>query len=134
RKFGGPHLSPRTEQLRPRPRVSTLYLHCVYLAIVTFLVFIPSLQLGFIHDDHSQIENNPQIRSWDFLGRLLTTHVWSQATVHTAHYYRPVFSVWMLVIYTVGGKSTEIWHASSICLHVAAVCTLFILGREVVST
>jgi tetratricopeptide (TPR) repeat protein len=131
---GGRGLGTNVEQLRRRRRLNFLYAQCASIAVFAFLVFIPSLQLGFIHDDHSQIENNYQIQSWDFLGRLITTHVWSQATVHTAHFYRPLFSVWMLVLCSVGGQSTEIWHGASICLHVVAVCILFILAREVIST
>jgi protein O-mannosyl-transferase len=102
-------------------------------AIGSFCLFAPSLRLGFIHDDHIQIESNLQIQSWDFLGRLLTTHVWSQQAIHTAHFYRPLFSVWMLILYSVGGHSPLFWHASSVCLHALVVFVVFVLAREVIS-
>src|SRR5260370_30774240 len=42
---------------------------------LALLIYAPSLSFGFIHDDHSQIVHNPQVQSWDYLPRLLTTHL-----------------------------------------------------------
>src|ERR1700740_1846768 len=45
------------------------------------VIYLPSLFNGFIRDDHVQIVNNPQVQSWEYLPRLLTTHLWSETKV-----------------------------------------------------
>jgi len=90
---------------------------------IACVIYIPSLFSEFIRDDHFQIVNNPQIQSWDYLPRLFSTPLWSQLGAEQAvHFYRPLFSTWMLVVNTIGGLSPAWWHFSSIFLH--AVTTL----------
>jgi tetratricopeptide (TPR) repeat protein len=103
------------------------------VCIVSFCLYLPSLAAGFIHDDHVQIVQNPQIQSWGYFFRLLTTDVWSQKeTDHVGYYYRPLFSLWMLLVHTMGGLNPWFWHLSNIFLHVVAtylvycLCSLFL--------
>ena len=93
------------------------------LAVCTlaFAVYSRSLLCGFVRDDSAQIIHNPQIQSWEYLPQLLGSHRWSQwGPDRNLHFYRPLFSVWMLLVQTVGGLSPWFWHLSSILLHVAA--------------
>lgn len=100
-------------------------------AAVAAAVYVPSIFLDFIHDDHQQIIKNPQIQSWDYLLRLLTTDLWSEKTSdHVAYFYRPLFSVWMLLIHSVGGFSPWFWHVSSIALHMLATYLVFRLCSQ----
>lgn len=93
---------------------------------ISFLIYIPSLFSQFIRDDHWQIVNNPQIQSWDYLPRLLSTHLWSHlGTEYAVHFYRPLFSAWMLVVNTIGGLSPTWWHFSSIVLHVVTTFVVY---------
>src|SRR5262250_1180030 len=74
--------------------------------IIAFVTYAPSLFSEFIRDDPWQIVKNPQIQSWDYLPRLLSTHLWSQPGYEYAvRFYRPLFSFWMLVVNTIGGLS-----------------------------
>jgi hypothetical protein len=84
-------------------------------------VYSRSLFCGFIRDDLPQIVNNPQVQSWQYLPQILTSHLWNHMAPHHALFYRPLFSLWMLVIHTLGGLLPWFWHLSSILLHVA--CT-----------
>src|ERR1700686_2933995 len=98
---------------------------CV-LCLISFCVYLPSLTSDFIYDDHYQVVKNPQIKSWNYLPRLLTSDVWSQkGGEHVGHYYRPLFSVWLLLVYTLGGLSAWFWHLSSILLHVVATYLVY---------
>jgi protein O-mannosyl-transferase len=93
------------------------------------LSYICTLQYGFVYDDHSQIVENVQIQSWDYLPKLLVTEVWSQrGSEHLGSYFRPLFSVWLLVVHTVGGLSPWVWHLSSLVLHVVATYAVFRLS------
>jgi hypothetical protein len=98
---------------------------------VAFLIYIGSLRFGFIYDDHSQIVANKQIQSWEYLPRLLTTDVWSQKTLdHVGYYYRPLFSLWLLIVHTIGGLSPSFWHLTSVALHTIATYVVFKLSFE----
>lgn len=100
-------------------------------------IYLPSLFNGFIRDDHVQIVNNPQVQSWEYLFRLLTTHLWSETKLvanDQVFFYRPLFSVWMLLVNTVGGLSAWAWHLSNILLHVAATYLVFVVCRRLLNS
>jgi len=98
---------------------------------LAFLVYSRSLWCGFVRDDLPQIVRNPQVQSWDYLPRLLGSHLWSQVgRDETMLFYRPIFSVWMLLMYTFGGLAPWFWHLSNILLHVAATYLVFRLCQK----
>jgi tetratricopeptide (TPR) repeat protein len=95
------------------------------------LVYARSLGYSFLFDDRAQILLNPQIQSWKYLLRLLTTHVWSQKAVETLiPLYRPVFSVWLLLIYSLVGSTEWAWHAVSLALYVLTIYLVYRLAEE----
>ena len=115
---------------RPRRRLrERLWEERLPVAICGFaaLVYARSLFCGFVRDDQPQIVRNPEVQSWQYLPRLLGSHLWShQAGAGSHHlFYRPLFSAWMLLVYTVGGLTPWFWHLSSIVLHVAATYLVF---------
>ncbi len=96
------------------------------LFVVTMWVWWPTLQFGFVYDDHLQIESNPDLRSWHSLGRLLTQPLWSQLGPDQASpYRRPLFSTLLLAQSMIFGPHPLLWHAVNLCLHMAVVLTLF---------
>jgi tetratricopeptide (TPR) repeat protein len=98
---------------------------CVFAS----LVYIGSLRFSFLYDDHSQILLNPHIRAWAQLPRILTSDLWSQrGAEHLGYYYRPVFSIWLLLMHTIAGFSPVIWHLSNVFLHMVATYFVFKLG------
>jgi tetratricopeptide (TPR) repeat protein len=114
------------------PRAWTWAIPCA----LGLAVYIPSLFNGFIRDDRVQIANNPQVQSWGYLFRLLTTHLWSEAKIASdqVFFYRPLFSIWMLLVNTVGGLSPWAWHLSNILLHVAATYLVFVVCRRLLKS
>jgi|SRR5579859_2087275 len=98
-------------------------------------IYIPSSRSDFIHDDHFQIVQNKQVQSWDYFTQLVSTDVWSQkGPEHIGHYYRPVFSVWLLLIYTIGGPLPWVWHLANVILHATATFCVFLFGRTFLKT
>jgi protein O-mannosyl-transferase len=97
---------------------------------VAFLIYSRSLFCGFEGDDFSQIVNNRQVQSWEYLPRLLGSNLWSQLSDRPGQFYRPIFSVWMLLLHTCGGLAPWFWHLSSILLHVAATWLVFQICRR----
>jgi tetratricopeptide (TPR) repeat protein len=111
-----------------RPRRTTLqWLRAERLPLaacgVAFLIYSRSLFCGFKGDDFPQIVNNRQVQSWEYLPQLLGSNLWG-------HFYRPIFSVWMLLLHTCGGLAPWFWHLSSILLHVAATWLVFQICRR----
>jgi tetratricopeptide (TPR) repeat protein len=108
----------------------------LFVCGLALVVYSRSLFCGFIRDDLPQIVYNPQVQSWEYLPELLTSHLWSHIPGFQAHFYRPLFSLWMLLINTLGGLSPWFWHLSSILLHVACTYLVYrlslrLLGSEV---
>jgi protein O-mannosyl-transferase len=93
---------------------------------LALIVYSRSLFCGFVRDDIPQIVNNRQVQSWDYLPQLLGSHLWSQVGAEwSVLFYRPIFSIWMLLVHTFGGLSPWFWHLSSILLHLAATYLVF---------
>src|SRR5215469_14781474 len=102
---------------RSRDRQNREIVAVLGLSVVILAIFSPSLFSEFIRDDRWQIVKNPQIQSWGYLPQLFSTHLWSQlGTDRSVHFYRPLFSVWMLTVATMGGLSSVWWHFASILL------------------
>lgn len=98
---------------------------------LAFFIYSRSLFCGFVRDDIPQIVHNWQVHSWEYLPRLLGSHLWSQVgRDETMLFYRPLFSVWMLLMHTFGGLAPWFWHLSNILLHVAATYLVFRLCQR----
>src|SRR6266436_19169 len=95
--------------------------HVLVPCLAAALVFLPTLRFGFVGDDHAQIERNAQVQSWSYLPRILTTDMWSQKGAdHVGFFYRPFFSVWLLLLYSLVGPTQWLWHLASVVLHAIA--------------
>lgn len=130
-KAEGPRTTlPRTSW-RERSVRARVPLAVCGLAVV---VYSRSPFCGFIRDDFTQIVNNPQVQSWQYLPEILTSHLWSHSVGFHPFFYRPLFSVWMLVIYTIGGLSPWFWHLSSILLHVACTYLVYLLSKRLIGS
>lgn len=98
----------------------------VALVVLTVWLWSPALRFGFIYDDHVQIESNLWIQSWSHLGSLLRQPLWSQlGPEHASPYFRPLFSLWLLIQYALLGPDPELWHAASIALEAIVTLALF---------
>ncbi len=94
---------------------------------ITAAVYLPSLHYGFVYDDHNQIENNPLIQSWHYLPRAFAGHLWAQKTA-IAIYYRPIFTLWLMLNYALFGLNAAAWHASALALHLLATALVYFLA------
>ncbi len=117
----------RSGRLRP----SRIALAVCSLALA---VYSRSLFCGFLRDDFPQIVNNPQVQSWQYLSQILTSHLWNHMALYHTRFYRPLFSLWMLVIHTLGGLSPWFWHLSSILLHVACTYLVYRLSQRLIGS
>jgi tetratricopeptide (TPR) repeat protein len=130
-KADGLRSTPPRQNWRERLLQSRVPLAACGLALA---VYSRSLFCGFVRDDLPQIVNNPQVQSWEYLPRILTSHLWSQGARNHALFYRPLFSLWMLVVHTLGGLSPWFWHLSNILLHVASTYLVYRLSERLIGS
>jgi protein O-mannosyl-transferase len=130
----------KAERLRGTPPLQSwrerLHRSRVPLAVcgLALAVYSRSLFCGFIRDDVPQIVSNPQVQSWQYVPQILTSHLWKHDASFHALFYRPLFSLWMLVIHTLGGLSPRFWHLSSILLHVACTYLVYRLSKQLLGS
>ena len=94
---------------------------------------MPALQFGFVYDDHKQIVGNSLVHSWASFPQIFSTFLWNQK-FSVGFYYRPIFSLWLLIVHTFGGLSPWFWHLSSALLHAVATYCVFRLCLEVLGS
>ena len=110
------------------------YSPVTFLTILTLLAILPysnTLHSSFVYDDHSQIENNPYLLSFRYLGKIFSTSVWSfTGSGGAGSYYRPVMMLGYLICYRLFGAAPYGFHLANIVLHTLVVCSLFLFSRR----
>ena len=107
----------------------------------TFLAFANSLGNGFAYDDTTQILGNEQIRSFANLPTALTKEVWfwrvkqdqdpNKEAGPTTPYYRPLFTVYLMIGWALFGKWAAGWHLINVMMHLLAVSFVFLILERI---
>ncbi|MCP4871500.1 MAG: tetratricopeptide repeat protein [Proteobacteria bacterium] len=99
---------------------------------VTAAAFALSLGFGWVYDDFPVIVENESLVAPGALGRAFTTNVWAFAPeLAEPRYYRPLFTVWIILNRLAFGTEPAAWHATTVALHMGAVAVLWHLLRKV---
>ncbi len=118
-----PSAPARSARSAIRPPVAAM----IFAALVTLVVFAPSLADGFVWDDWPLIVRNQFVRDPSHLPQVLTRPLWdvsSRGAVGRLAYlnlYRPVVSLAYVTEFQLFGEHAVGYHAVSIALHVACV-------------
>jgi protein O-mannosyl-transferase len=117
-------MNPDTQR-GPASRKNRLLLACFGLvALVSLLVYAPSLRYGFVWDDEYFVVRNRALRSWQSVPRYFTD-VRTYAEGIQAPMYRPLRNISYLVDYKIAGISASWFHAHNILLHAVNACLVF---------
>jgi protein O-mannosyl-transferase len=101
------------------------------LLLFNFLLHANCLFNGFVFDDHSQIELNPYVHSFRYVGKLFGTSLLAQQGKQAVpNFYRPLTNFTFLVAYKLFGESPLGYHLISILLHCTAVWLVFLVGSR----
>lgn len=88
---------------------------------MTFLIYLPGLEYGFVFDDHTLVEENPAVASLPVaFQQLVSMHVG----------YRPVRTLSYALDYAVGGKDPLVFHLSNLLFHLLVLLALWWVLRE----
>ncbi len=111
-------------------RLRTVTLVLVLLA--PLLAYVSTIRYQFVFDDPDQIINNAAVHSWSNVPHYFTTDVWPHATPdEVGNFYRPVFLLWLLVNYKIGGLNLIWWHSVSIAAHLLATFLVYLLAFRI---
>jgi dolichyl-phosphate-mannose--protein O-mannosyl transferase len=103
----------------------------ISLICISVLVFVSTLSFGFVYDDTLQVLDNPLIRSWQFVGHDFTSNLWAQFGSSASSYYRPVFTSWLRLNYSVFGENPMGWHLTTVAAHAVATAMVFRIALRV---
>jgi protein O-mannosyl-transferase len=104
---------------------------CMIVCALALAPWLMTLRFSFVYDDHAQIERNIYLRSWGNLHHLLAEPLWTQTGVHhSAFYYRPLFSLWLLLQYSTFDLKSAGWHACSLLLYFLSIVSVYWLARS----
>jgi tetratricopeptide (TPR) repeat protein len=108
---------------------------------LTFLAFSNSILNDFAYDDTTQILGNAFIRDLRNLPKALVTEAWywriqqdqdpNKQDKPTTPYYRPIFTVYLMIVWKLFGAWAPGWHLLNIILHLLAVYLVFLLLEKI---
>lgn len=108
---------------------------------LTFLAFSNSILNDFAYDDTTQILGNAFIRDLRNLPKALVTEAWywrvqqdqdpNKQDKPTTPYYRPVFTVYLMIVWKLFGAWAPGWHLLNIMLHLLAVYLVFLVLEKI---
>lgn len=108
---------------------------------VTFLTFANTLANGFAYDDTTQILQNQFIRDFRNLPKAMVTETWywrvqqdkdpNKQDKPSTPYYRPIFVVYLMIMWKLFGASAFGWHVFNIFLHLTVVYLVFLILERI---
>jgi len=121
-----------------RPRESAGFLgdlgtkaQALLVALAAILTYLPTLRFGFVYDDDIQVLDNPAITSWHFLlTYFLKPIAGFYPRLASAHYYRPLFFIWLRLNYFFWHKQAWGWHLTNLLLHAAVSILVLLVLRK----
>lgn len=107
----------------------------------TFIAFANTIANDFAYDDTTQILGNETIRSFSNLPLAFTREVWFWRVLQdkdpnkeygpTTPYYRPLFTVYLMMGWALFGNWAPGWHLANILMHLLAVTFAFLIVERV---
>jgi len=101
------------------------------LLLLALIPYVNTLFSGFVYDDREQILENPYVHSFQYLGNVFGSTVWTfQGAQGLSNYYRPLMTLAYLLCYTLYGPIPFGFHLLNLVLHVAVVLLVFAVTRR----
>jgi len=101
-----------------------------YFAVfcAAILPYLTTLSYGFVYDDDVQVAAMPALKPW----HMLPGYFLHPIPGFTAHYYRPLFFLWLQMNRSIWGSRTWGWHLGSVLMHAgASLLVLAVLRRYI---
>ncbi len=93
---------------------------------VALLVYCNTLLNGFVYDDHHQVEGNPYVQSFKYVGKIFTGTAWSfQGLEGQTNYYRPLMTFGFLICNKLFQAFPAGFHVVNVLLNCVVVGLVF---------
>ena len=122
--------------MRSRPRPAAPPANADVLAVLALLLlalvpYLNALGGGFVYDDRQQVLENPYVHSFQYVGNIFGSTVWTfQGAQGLSNYYRPLMTLAYLLCYSLYGPIPFGFHLLNLALHAAVVLLLFAVTRR----
>lgn len=104
------------------------------LLLLSFGLYANSIVNGFVYDDHSQIERNPYVHSFAYVGQIFGSSLLAQQGKQAApNFYRPIMNFSFLICYKLFGASPYGFHLINIFLNCIVVWLVFAVSSDLFS-
>ncbi|MBX7221656.1 MAG: hypothetical protein K1Y36_17020 [Blastocatellia bacterium] len=96
----------------------------------TIALYGQTLSFDFVFDDHLQIKQNLNIRSWSNIDKAFSAHVWAgQEGYGVTNSYRPLYLVWFTANYGLFGQQPLGWHFTTLAAYLVSIgCVWWLAG------
>jgi protein O-mannosyl-transferase len=112
----------------PANRQSLAILALLLLALVPYW---NALTGAFVYDDRQQILENPYVHSYQYVGKIFGSTVWTfQGAQGLTNYYRPLMTLAYLLCYQLYGPIPFGFHLLNLALHAVVVLLVFAVTRR----
>ena len=76
------------------------------LLLLAFVPYLNALGGGFVYDDRQQVLENPYVHSFQYVGNIFGSTVWTfQGAQGLSNYYRPLMTLAYLLCYSLRLRS-----------------------------
>jgi Tfp pilus assembly protein PilF len=101
------------------------------LLLLAVVPYLNALGGGFVYDDRQQVLENPYVHSFQYVGDIFGSTVWTfQGAQGLTNYYRPLMTLAYLLCYSLYGPIPFGYHLLNLALHAAVVLLLFAVTRR----
>ncbi len=101
------------------------------LFVFTAVIYVNTLQNGFVYDDHGVVEGNLWITDLKYLPNILTSSIWGydSSDIKSSEYFRPMTQIAYMIEYHIFGFKPWGWHLVNGLLHMLNALMVFVVGR-----
>jgi hypothetical protein len=111
---------------KPLPELKNSWRPYLIMAVLAFTAYLPTLNVGFLWDDHVIIEHNPSLQSWSWQN--IKNDFLSDNTQGTGdNYYRPLQAFGHRIEYSFWGARPFGYHLTGLLTHIGCAFLLFML-------
>jgi tetratricopeptide (TPR) repeat protein len=101
------------------------------LVLLAFVPYLNTLTGNFVYDDRQQILDNPYVHSFQYVGKIFGSTVWTfQGAQGVTNYYRPLMTLAYLLCYKLYGAIPFGFHLLNLILNAVVVLLVFAVTRR----
>jgi protein O-mannosyl-transferase len=125
------HVLMRPKQPVAAPAANRDTLAVLALLLLALVPYLNTLTAGFVYDDRQQILENPYVHSFQYIGKIFGSTVWTfQGAQGLSNYYRPLMTLAYLLCYKLWGPIPFGFHLLNLALYAAVVLLVFAVTRR----